>query len=51
MATRNMFNVLYHRYIDQIKEEEVQRYDSKHEAYLRRAGMMKRVTSYHQKEN
>ncbi len=34
----NMFNVLYNRYIDQIKLQEIQNYNEKHRDYLIRAG-------------
>lgn len=36
----NMFNVLYNRYIDQIKLQEIQNYNEKHRDYLIRAGKL-----------
>ena len=33
---RNMFNVLYTKYIDQIKVQEIQNYNEKHHDYLAR---------------
>lgn len=35
---RNMYNVLYTRYIDQIKLQEIQNYNQKHRNYLVRSG-------------
>lgn len=35
-----MFNVLYNRYIEQIKLQEIENYNKKHQDYLIRAGKL-----------
>jgi hypothetical protein len=36
----NMFNVLYHKYIEQVKQVEIEKYNEKHREYLIKSGKL-----------